>query len=366
MRCRIGSKLKPCEYTPQGISAIKLLDTNDFVSLEFKEDGLYSNNLITKIRRKGGFVEIESPITAKYTLTRQNGRYTHTLETFLEDLSYTNLADQDLASKARKYVVLFRTNVGKWFLFGYDPGASFSFSSQTEESTGSLIKLAESSEFPLFGVDANALTDLKPLATYEPSPVNSFCVQSNGGNTGILQYRYMLKVSTSGEPLDLNGELCGISGQSQAYLLLEGYPLLNGYDLEGYFKQGASISGVQSFGFNPQICPIKINNSLYISDVQVFIEVGGTKTVNLTSTSPWKVTNPIDSIASLSILSGFAGTYPIEVTGVNNGIYNFDILNTETNERVRLSVVVGSVNWVFKNGYWTNGYWIKGKKWGLD
>ena len=368
MGCRIGNKIKSCSYTPQGISKIWLLDYDDFVSLKFRDDGLYNNNLVTNIYHSGNYIELEASEGSKYTTNRQNGLYTHTLDTFIEDFDFSNIADYDLASKSRKYLVVFLTRTNKYLMFGYKPGATFSYTSQTEEATGSLIQLSVTTTYPIFEVDANAITDPMHLATYLPSPVNAYCETLNEGNTGTFQYRYMLKVSAiNGGALDINNELCNVSKRPQAALILQDSPIITGYEIEGYYAKGATVGGVPTFVFNPTVCPIKINNSIRISEVQIFIEVGGSKTVNLTSTSPWRVTNPNSSIASLNFLNGFAGVYPIRATGVKDGLYNFDILNTETNERVRLSVVVGSVEWVFKNGAWNaNGYWMLGKQWGND
>lgn len=365
MGCRIGNKIKSCDYTPQGISKIWLLDYDDFVSLKFRDDGLYNNNLVTNIYHNNGFVELEASEGSKYTTNRQNGRYTHTLDTFIENFDFNDIADYDLASKSRKYLVIFLTRTNKYLMFGYKPGATFSYTSQTEEATGSLIQLSVTTTYPIFEVDANVIIDPTHLATYVPSPVNAYCETLNDGNTGTFQYRYMLKVSAiNGGALDVNNVLCSVSKKQQAVLVLQDSPIITGYEIEGYYAKGATVGGVPTFVFNPTVCPIKINDSIRISEVQIFIEVGGVKTVNLTSVSPWRVTNPNSSIASLNFLNGFAGTYPIRVTGVSNGLYNFDILNTETNERVRLSVVVGSVEWVFKNGAWNvNGYWILGNKW---
>lgn len=368
MECRIGNKISSCDYAPQGISKIWLLDYDDFESLQFKDDKLYNSNRVAKIYRNGNFVELNASEGSLYMSTFEEGLYTHTLDTFIRDFDSGNLADFDLASKSRKYLVIFLTNTNKYLLFGYAGGATFSYTSQTEESTGSLIQLSATSTYPIFEVDAEAISAFAHLATYIPSPVNAYCQTLNNGNTGIFQYCYMLKTSaTTGEALDMNGELCSVSKRPQAIFMLEDSPFITGYEIEGFYTKGGSVNGIPTFEFNPSVCPIKVNNSISISEVQIFIEVGESKTVKLTSTSAWKVTNPNNSIATLNFLSGLSGTYPIKATGLSNGLYNFDILNTETNERVRLSVVVGDVEWVFKNGEWnSNGYWLLGKKWGND
>lgn len=368
MGCRIGNKIKSCDYAPQGISKIWLLDYDDFVSLKFRDDGLYNKNLVTNIYHNNSFIELEASEGSKYATNRQNGRYTHTLDTFIENFDFRDISDYDLASKSRKYLVVFLTRTNKYLMFGYKPGATFSYTSQTEGATGSLIQLSVTTTYPIFEVDAKVITDPTHLSTYTPSPVNAYCETINDGNTGTFQYRYMLKVSAiNGGALDVNNVLCSVSKKQQAVLVLQDSPIIAGYEIEGYYIKGATVGGVPTFEFNPVVCPIKIDDSISISETQIFIEIGGTKNVDLVSSSPWKVDNPNSSIASLNFLNGFAGTYPIRVTGISNGVYNFDIFNMETNERVSLSVVVGSIEWVFKNGTWNvNGYWLLGKHWGND
>lgn len=154
MRCRINSINKRCAYNPGGISHIKILDREDLRYIAFLHDGLYENNLITNVIRKEKFTDIPASDTAKYTKTLQGKLYTHTLETFAENLDYRTIRDLDLA-KLKKYVVVYRTNVGKYYLFGYNPGASLSYSAQTEEGSGVLIRLTETTEYPLFEGDGD-------------------------------------------------------------------------------------------------------------------------------------------------------------------------------------------------------------------
>lgn len=155
--CRIQNIKPPCGYRVEGIDLIRLLDFDDFDGFKFDGDDLYNNCLVTAIIRSGGFVEVDSPDTAKYTSSLQNGIYTHTLETFIGDLSAELEATLHLATK-RRYIVLFRAKNGRYFAFAYEAGASVSYANQTAEGVGSLVTITAASIYPLFEVSEEAFT----------------------------------------------------------------------------------------------------------------------------------------------------------------------------------------------------------------
>lgn len=155
--CRIQNIKPPCGYRIEGIEAIRLLDFDDFDGFKFDGDDLYNNCLVTAILRSGDFVELDTPETAKYTSSLQNSIYTHTLETFIGDLSAELEAMLHLATK-RRYIVLFRTKSGRYHAFAYEAGASVSYANQTAEGVGSLVTVTASSIYPLFEVSVEAFT----------------------------------------------------------------------------------------------------------------------------------------------------------------------------------------------------------------
>lgn len=155
--------MPPCGYRVEGIDAIRLLDFDDFNGFKFEGDDLYSNCLVTAILRSGDFVEVDTPDTAKYTSSLQNGMYTHVLETFIGDLSADLEATLHLATK-RRYIVLFRAKNGRYFAFAYEAGANVSYANQTAEGIGSLVTVTASSIYPLFEVSEAAFT-AKPFSS---------------------------------------------------------------------------------------------------------------------------------------------------------------------------------------------------------
>lgn len=133
----------------EGIDDIQLLDFDDFNGFQFNGDDLYANCFVNAVLRSGDFVKVDTPETAKYSSSLQNGVYTHTLETFIGDLSAELEATLHLATK-RRYIVLFRAKNGRYFLFGYEAGAVVTYANQTAEGVGSLVSITASSIYPLF------------------------------------------------------------------------------------------------------------------------------------------------------------------------------------------------------------------------
>ncbi|MCC8089104.1 MAG: hypothetical protein LIO79_07565 [Rikenellaceae bacterium] len=155
--CRIQNIKPPCGYRVEGIDLIRLLDFDDFDGFKFDGDDLYNNCLVMAVLRSGDFVEVDSPDTAKYTSSLQNGIYTHTLETFIGDLSAELEATLHLATK-RRYIVLFHAKNGRYFAFAYEAGATVTYANQTAEGIGSLVTITATSIYPLFEATEEAVT----------------------------------------------------------------------------------------------------------------------------------------------------------------------------------------------------------------
>lgn len=150
--------MPPCGYRVEGINAIRLLDFDDFDGFKFEGDDLYSNCLVTAVLRSGDIVEVDTPDTAKYSSSLQNGTYTHTIETFIGDLSAELEAALHLATK-RRYVVFFRAKNGHYYAFAYEAGATVSYANQTAEGVGSLVTITAASIYPLFEMVESALVN---------------------------------------------------------------------------------------------------------------------------------------------------------------------------------------------------------------
>ena len=366
MKCRISHLAKSSKYTSSGIRKIRLLDYDDFAALQFNSStttGEGSRNLITNILRENEFIDLEASQTAKYTLMSEGGQYVHTLETFLDSIQHGFIASLDLAAKRRKYVVLFRTTDEQYFLFGSGAGAKLSYSLQTDEATGSIIKLSEVSECPLFEVDKEAATraTFSTAIGYMPNPENAFCLSENGTASGVLQYCYLMKVSAkSGQPLDVDGCLCALSGKPQAYRKLVGADNLSGnFVLEASFVEKGVIDGVPTYAFDLSTCASATEGSISITPNQITFYVNNRETVQLSSKTKWSAYIDNPAIAMINYTTGLAGNYNIEVTGLNTGTCGIVFTNNQTGEEVILQVTCLSEVWILQAGVWNDGgRWI--------
>lgn len=163
MSCRIKNIAPKCGYRVNGVYGIWIMDTEDLEFLKFKNDELYDTCLVSDIRRIGDFIEIDTPDTSKYSSALQNGVYTHTIETFIRELSSEVITQLHLSTK-RRYVVFFKTNIGRYFCFGYGVGATITYSGQTTDGTGCLMNISVSSIYPLFEVEESAF-NIRVLGT---------------------------------------------------------------------------------------------------------------------------------------------------------------------------------------------------------
>lgn len=156
--CRLQNLKPPCGYNLEGIETIQVLDYDDFGGFKFDGDDLYNNCTVTGFYKVGTFNELEAPEGSKYSSSITNKIYTHILETFIPDLSGVFASSLHLGTK-RRYVPLFQLKNGKYYTFGYEAGATITYTNQTADSIGSLVTITASSIYPLFEVQPDALTN---------------------------------------------------------------------------------------------------------------------------------------------------------------------------------------------------------------
>lgn len=154
-KCRINNLTPPCGYNVQGIIAAQVMDLEDFSGFQFFGDGLEDSALVEKIFG-GAPVAVPTSSATKYSSAKNGKLYTHTLESFIPELSAQLSASLDLAGH-RKFIVIFTTAMGKRFAFGYGNGASLSYTNQSAEALGSLVTLSAVSTFPIFELTAEAV-----------------------------------------------------------------------------------------------------------------------------------------------------------------------------------------------------------------
>lgn len=357
--CRITSIKPDCGYKLFGVEEIKILDYEDFSGVDFYGDNLYDRQLIDKIYKNADFTDVAKSDNSRYNSTTQNGIYSHTLQTFVDDLSASILSNIHLASK-RRYVVLFKANNQKYYLFGYDSGATFSHTEQTDDSIGSSVTLTAQSEYLLFEVIPGAWENDSLPFVFIPDFINgAFC--SNGFKQAIIAS----KTSLDGLELDVNSIPVSISGRKQAIALLEGYdnPNPSLYELETTFLPGEMLYGIPTIQFDLTGCPIgyiSIDKSTLILE-----EPSVTGTFTLISSSHWRLVSGPTEFISLDYLSGSAGTYIINATGINLGAGTFIFENQLTKQTASIYIAnVSGRPWILQDGTWNMlGFWYNDGIW---
>lgn len=154
-------------YNNGGITEISLLDIRDFVSYQFRDDGLYENCYVEKINARNNFIGLSVVDESYFTETQSNGLYRQELSTYVRTVEGDKSADLLKASQ-NNYIVVFHNSQGKAYCFGSDGGASLTFGQQSGkvgEITGYQITLNKESIFPLFEINPNGYNQTHVLAT---------------------------------------------------------------------------------------------------------------------------------------------------------------------------------------------------------
>lgn len=349
--CRITKLKPPCQYTVEGITRVLLLDYADFLGFRFRNKDLYNDGFVTAILRSGNYIELNAPdMVAKYNST---AKYVHVLESFTGTLEAEVIQSLHLGTK-RRYVVVFVGNNGKWFTFGYEAGASLSYTNQTAEGFGSMVTLTAPSEFPLFETTAEAVNSNEIIFTFRPDFEGSAYCRLDAVQQATRAY----KESLDGEPLDIDGRLISESEKRQAIALIYGAvnPNPTLYEVQLYYYEGAAIFGVPTVQINFNACPI---TSLYIYPTRIILTAANpTASVVVSSTSDWHVVNP-PIFSTFDILGSTAGTSTIQVTRTETlGQEDIEITNGAKTVKLRIINVENTDGWILETGYWDNlAFW---------
>jgi hypothetical protein len=228
-----------CGYQSVGIEAIRLLDFEDFEGFEFEGDDLYNGCFVTAIRRNGGFIDVDTPDSAKYYSSMQNGVYTHVLETFIGGISSMLESNLHLATK-RRYITSFRTREGRYFGFGYESGAVVTYANQTAEGVGALVTITARSRYPLFEFPEEAF--YRPVETawvidgftFLDLTENSYSTLIACDQAESEGYVYVYRSSRSFP--DSKMRPCLLYYTADNHLGYEVYPVENGAPLQNVYK----------------------------------------------------------------------------------------------------------------------------------
>ncbi len=357
MSCRVTSFAKKCGYLPEGIDRIYLLDFDDFNGYKFTGDSLSDISDVENIFRSGDFAILDANGSGKYTQGKSGKIYTHTIESFLEDFDADTVRNLNLGVN-RRFLVAFRANSGRYFVFGQPGGAALTYELQTDGGSGAAITIRCSSLAPLFETSLDAINGTSPRSQYVPSfTTGAACeLDGTGHNTGFLQASVAFRVSVPGGlPIDINGVLTRVSGNKQAIALLEGAsnpdPAL--YEVAYTFAAGALVDGQSSLLLSTDSCP---KGYLTITPAVIAMDPGDTQIAfQLESGSSWwVVTAPAN--ANISPSQGSTGIWSVRVFFDTNAAIN-TVLTFQNADGQTASVTVTRDAYfgAFSDGY-SNGF----------
>lgn len=348
MNCKLNKDLTgDCKYSISGIHSLWVLNIDDFQVYEFRNDKLYSEIYIDNIYIKGKWYELQTIDDSKFTEKFANGGYTQELTTYISKFD-SEIQAEILKTNKRKFLVLFRTNEGRYFVYGSDGGVPLIYTAETGakgSSIGYSVTLSKSSQFPLFEVNPDYMINgggakFQYLPVFEPI----FCELNNvSKNTGYQVATYALKQTIDkGEALDINGELCAVSGKKQAIVILQGKsnPDSTKYESEGTYTPDSVLKGGNVVKkLNYMECRPEITGSITANpNLLTFTRKQTTKNVTIYSQHDWKMIQATDK-ANCNLNEGGAGDSIAKFdrnTNYGNGVYKFK--NTYTQEEIDVNI----------------------------
>lgn len=348
MDCKLNKDLTgDCKYSISGIHSLWVLNIDDFQVYEFRDDKLYSEIYIDNIYTKGRWYELQTIDESKFTEKFANGGYTQELTTYISKFD-SEIQAEILKTNKKKFLVLFRTNEGRYFVFGSDGGVPLTYTAETGSkgsSIGYSVTLSKNSQFPLFEVNPDYMVNgggakFQYLPVFEPI----YCeLNASNKNTGYQVATYAVKQTIDkGEALDINGDLCSISGKKQAIMILQGKsnPDSSKYESEGTFTPDSVLKGGNVVKkLNYMECRPEITGSITATPNLIILTRNvRTKNVTINSQHDWKLIQASDK-ATCNTNEGGAGSYTVRFdrnTNYGNGTFKFK--NTYTQEEIDVKV----------------------------
>lgn len=173
MACKITSLSTPCGYNPGGLSSAQIMDSADFVALQFRDDQLENTAFVESVYGRN---PIALPIgaTSRWNTSKVGPVHSHTLETYIHGLDATLIASLELARR-REYVVVFTARTGTRFLFGYEGGAVLTYTASSVDGLGASVSLTSRSKHPIFELAPDAVLGIPRVAFEADFDLGAFC-----------------------------------------------------------------------------------------------------------------------------------------------------------------------------------------------
>ena len=286
-----------------------IYNLEDVINLKFENDNrsdesLYVDTIITS--EPYYFVQ-GSGVT--YSESQDGAVYTHQLTANVNNIS--NIV-QDILSDAApgKYIVCFRPKGSTdWRMFGWKMGATLTHTLDISESASNyVLSFSDESEFPLFAVKADNfnLANKQFDPHWKPLFDVTYCeLDGNGMQTGWITAPYVVKVSSSGEPLGSDNKLCEYSHLPQDAYKLQGQSD-GSYHIVGTYDATATFDGQPVRVFNPELCLPESEGTISFAEevVRLNSTTRQTATVALTSNAAWAMTSEAPEYCTVSPTSG--------------------------------------------------------------
>jgi hypothetical protein len=340
---------------------IYVYNIDDITNLKFENDNRADDSLVVDtIITDAAFYSIDFT-SASYNEEYENGKWTHTLQLDLNNI--TSLFEDLLSDSVNgRYLVAFRPNGDSDYrMFGWRYGATLDYSMDIgEDSQGYSVTLEDVSEYPLFSVYSDNFNTRDKVYTpiFKPLYSVSFCQQTGGKNNGNATAMYVVKVNSAGQALDSDNKLCQWSLKKQDAYKLAGIQSDGGYNILGTYNANASFDGLPVTVYDLDICPTDVSGTITINGTTaVTVNLNSSRvstSVTISSDNSWTMlSNP--SYVTVSPSNGEQGTTTVTVH--HSGVGGTDVIvfqNRRTKERVTLTVNVNIIRidsrYVYSNG----------------
>ncbi len=166
-------------------------------------------------------------------------------------------------------------------------------------------------------------------------------------NTGYQQATIAYCVSRPGDlPLDINGDLCSLSGKRQAIMLLRGEenPDPSKYEVYKTFEAGQQIDGLDTRIYNPEACPIVVNEDFSSNKSSLLYGVSDGNGFDIKDTI--EITSSVDNLYRDYQVTSKPGwlTAMIGATNGRTNTLNLTIQRNRTEDDKRESVLTLTQN----------------------
>lgn len=323
---------------------VYLFNVDDIDSYVFADDNRFNDNgKIDTIVTSEPFFRIDAAdATFSEEINDENNKYEQLLTINLkysEDLEI-------LLHNARnsRYLACFKKMGRENFnSIGYKYGASLGFSVQ--DGGNYTLTFSDTSEYPSLIVDASNFDLENKYFTPIFSPKYDIftCEQTEGKNNGYKTASFVVKTNSAGQALDINNQLCSVTGKKQVAYKFEDIQTDQNYYVIDTYDSTASFDGKPVKIYSYEDCPIDAQGTITVNKETIYLNsTTTTSNIAITTIYKWQVIE-LPSILNISQQSG-DGDATITVISTNvGGDVVLKIQNVATYEIVEIAVHINII-----------------------